>query len=53
MTEDLTSVADVLSVSHVSKCHSAMMALLGVSLHLGDGEILGLIRDNGPVGGPF
>jgi simple sugar transport system ATP-binding protein len=39
--------ADVLQVEHVSKRFGAVTALTDVNLHLGRGEVLGLIGDNG------
>jgi ABC-type sugar transport system ATPase subunit len=47
VTADLTGTADVLSADHISKRYGAVLALRDVSLHLRDGEILGLIGDNG------
>jgi simple sugar transport system ATP-binding protein len=39
--------ADVIQVEHVSKRFGAVTALTDVNLHLGPGEVLGLIGDNG------
>jgi ABC-type sugar transport system ATPase subunit len=39
--------ADALQVEHVSKRFGAVTALTDVNLHLGRGEVLGLIGDNG------
>jgi simple sugar transport system ATP-binding protein len=39
--------ADVLRVEHVSKRFGALTALRDVTMHLGKGEVLGLIGDNG------
>ena len=47
MTADMTGPTDVLSVDHVQKRYGAVLALRDVNLHLKDGEILGLIGDNG------
>jgi simple sugar transport system ATP-binding protein len=38
---------DILRVEHISKRYGAVTALIDVSLHLGRGEVLGLIGDNG------
>jgi simple sugar transport system ATP-binding protein len=38
---------DILRVEHISKKYGAVTALTDVSLHLGRGEVLGLIGDNG------
>jgi ABC-type sugar transport system ATPase subunit len=38
---------DVLRVEHISKRFGAVRALLDVNLHLGQGEVLGLLGDNG------
>src|SRR2546425_10066335 len=38
---------DVLRVEHISKRYGAVTALVDVNLHLGRGEVLGLIGDNG------
>ena len=38
---------DVLRVEHISKKYGAVTALVDVNLHLGHGEVLGLIGDNG------
>ncbi|HEY1623025.1 MAG TPA: ATP-binding cassette domain-containing protein [Streptosporangiaceae bacterium] len=47
MSEAATHTGDVLRVEHISKNYGAVTALTDVSLHLGKGEILGLIGDNG------
>jgi ABC-type sugar transport system ATPase subunit len=47
MSEAATQTGDVLRVEHISKNYGAVTALTDVSLHLGKGEILGLIGDNG------
>jgi len=46
MTEP-ADTGDVLRVEHISKNYGAVTALTDVSLHLGKGEVLGLIGDNG------
>jgi simple sugar transport system ATP-binding protein len=38
---------DILRVEHVSKRYGAVTALNDINLHLGKGEVLGLIGDNG------
>jgi simple sugar transport system ATP-binding protein len=38
---------DILRVEHISKRYGAVTALIDVNLHLGRGEVLGLIGDNG------
>jgi ABC-type sugar transport system ATPase subunit len=38
---------DILRVEHISKRYGAVTALTDVNLHLGHGEVLGLIGDNG------
>jgi simple sugar transport system ATP-binding protein len=38
---------DILQVEHISKRYGAVTALVDVNLHLGRGEVLGLIGDNG------
>jgi ABC-type sugar transport system ATPase subunit len=38
---------DILRVEHISKRYGAVTALSDVSLHLGRGEVLGLLGDNG------
>jgi simple sugar transport system ATP-binding protein len=38
---------DVLRVEHISKRYGAVTALIDVNMHLGRGEVLGLIGDNG------
>ena len=38
---------DILRVEHISKRYGAVTALTDVSLHLGRGEVLGLLGDNG------
>jgi simple sugar transport system ATP-binding protein len=47
MTETITDTGDVLRVEHVSKRYGAVTALTDINLHLGKGEVLGLIGDNG------
>ncbi|HEX8006346.1 MAG TPA: ATP-binding cassette domain-containing protein [Trebonia sp.] len=47
MTESGTPNGDVLRVEHVSKRYGAVTALTDIDLHLGKGEVLGLIGDNG------
>jgi ABC-type sugar transport system ATPase subunit len=42
-----TPTGDILRAEHISKKYGAVTALTDVSLHLGHGEILGLIGDNG------
>jgi ABC-type sugar transport system ATPase subunit len=41
------AAGDVLRVEHISKRFGAVTALVDVSLHLGRGEVLGLLGDNG------
>jgi simple sugar transport system ATP-binding protein len=38
---------DVLRVEHISKRYGAVVALTDINMHLGHGEVLGLIGDNG------
>jgi simple sugar transport system ATP-binding protein len=38
---------DVLRVEHIAKSYGAVTALVDVNLHLGRGEVLGLLGDNG------
>ena len=38
---------DILRVEHMSKSYGAVTALIDVNLHLGRGEVLGLVGDNG------
>jgi ABC-type sugar transport system ATPase subunit len=38
---------DVLRVEHIAKRYGAVTALTDINLHLGQGEVLGLIGDNG------
>src|ERR1700691_2757335 len=38
---------DVLRVEHIAKSYGAVTALHDVNLHLGKGEVLGLLGDNG------
>jgi simple sugar transport system ATP-binding protein len=38
---------DILRVEHISKRYGAVTALTDVNLHLGKGEVLGLLGDNG------
>ena len=40
-------VTDVLRVEHIAKSYGAVTALIDVNLHLGRGEVLGLLGDNG------
>jgi ABC-type sugar transport system ATPase subunit len=40
-------VTDVLRVEHIAKSYGAVTALTDVNLHLGRGEVLGLLGDNG------
>jgi ABC-type sugar transport system ATPase subunit len=47
MTETSTPGGDILRVEHVSKNYGAVTALTDINLHLGHGEVLGLIGDNG------
>jgi len=47
MTETITDTSDVLRVEHVAKRYGAVTALTDINLHLGKGEVLGLIGDNG------
>jgi simple sugar transport system ATP-binding protein len=47
MTETTTYDGDVLRVEHISKNYGPVTALTDVNLHLGKGEVLGLIGDNG------
>jgi len=47
VTTNLIGTSDVLSAEHVSKRYGAVLALRDLSLHLRNGEILGLIGDNG------
>jgi simple sugar transport system ATP-binding protein len=42
-----SAAGDVLRVEHISKRFGAVTALVDVDLHLGRGEVLGLIGDNG------
>ncbi|HEX3956298.1 MAG TPA: ATP-binding cassette domain-containing protein [Trebonia sp.] len=42
-----TPTGDILRAEHISKKYGAVTALTDVSVHLGYGEILGLIGDNG------
>src|SRR5436189_1137414 len=39
--------ADVLRVEHIAKSYGPITALRDVNLHLGKGEVLGLVGDNG------
>ena len=41
------STDDILRVEHISKRYGAVTALSDVNLHLGRGEVLGLLGDNG------
>src|ERR1700683_5135427 len=41
------AAGDILRVEHISKRYGAVTALIDVNLHLGRGEVLGLIGDNG------
>src|ERR1700677_4246788 len=47
MTETVTENGDVLRAEHISKNYGAVTALTDINLHLGKGEVLGLIGDNG------
>jgi simple sugar transport system ATP-binding protein len=47
MTEPATYNGEVLRVEHISKSYGAVTALTDVNMHLGKGEVLGLIGDNG------
>ncbi|MGH3291045.1 MAG: ATP-binding cassette domain-containing protein [Trebonia sp.] len=47
MSENVSANGDVLRVEHVSKRYGAVTALTDVNLRLGQGEVLGLIGDNG------
>jgi ABC-type sugar transport system ATPase subunit len=47
MTETAADTGDILRVEHVSKSYGAVTALTDINLHLGKGEVLGLIGDNG------
>jgi ABC-type sugar transport system ATPase subunit len=47
MTETAPPVADAIRVENLRKTFGAVTALDDVSLHLGQGEVLGLIGDNG------
>jgi ABC-type sugar transport system ATPase subunit len=40
-------VTDVLRAEHIAKSYGAVTALTDVNLHLGKGEVLGLLGDNG------
>ena len=40
-------VTDVLRAEHIAKSYGAVTALVDVNLHLGKGEVLGLLGDNG------
>ena len=43
----LAAGGDILAVEHISKRYGAVTALSDVSMHLGRGEVLGLLGDNG------
>ena len=45
--EAATPGADILRVEHVTKRFGAVTALVDLNLHLGQGEVLGLLGDNG------
>lgn len=47
MTETGGYSGDVLRIEHVAKRYGAVTALTDINLHLGKGEVLGLIGDNG------
>jgi len=44
---DAAQVPDTLRVEHVAKRFGAVTALVDINLHLGRGEVLGLLGDNG------
>ena len=46
MTETTADGGDVLRCEHISKNYGALAALTDINLHLGKGEVLGLIGDN-------
>jgi ABC-type sugar transport system ATPase subunit len=45
--ETVPQAADALRAEHISKRFGAVTALTDISLHVGQGEVLGLIGDNG------
>ena len=47
MTETAAHTGDALRVEHISKNYGAVTALTDITMHLGRGEVLGLIGDNG------
>jgi simple sugar transport system ATP-binding protein len=47
MTETPAPNGDILRIEHISKNYGAVTALTDINLHLGKGEVLGLIGDNG------
>jgi len=47
MSTPVNSDDDILRVEHISKRYGAVTALTDVNLHLGRGEVLGLLGDNG------
>lgn len=47
VTDNVPPTGDVLRVEHISKRYGAVTALTDINLHLGKGEVLGLIGDNG------
>ena len=47
MTETVTPTGDVLRVEHIAKNYGAVTALTDINMHLGRGEVVGLIGDNG------
>jgi ABC-type sugar transport system ATPase subunit len=46
-TADVSPAPDVLRAEHVSKRYGAVTALTDINVHLGQGEVLGLLGDNG------
>ncbi len=46
-TAPVSPDADILRVEHISKRYGAVTALSDISMHLGRGEVLGLLGDNG------
>jgi len=47
VTETVTPTGDVLRVEHIAKNYGAVTALTDINMHLGRGEVVGLIGDNG------
>jgi simple sugar transport system ATP-binding protein len=47
VTENSTHTGDVLRVEHISKNYGPVIALTDINMHLGKGEVVGLIGDNG------